>query len=135
MKVELRARPVAYFKLTRANLELLKHCAKLHYDGACQRTLDHVDRPIGNLTVKAKENGLLTMWQMDMDLCNGPDAQEAEVSCTANQADLLAKVTEIWMGDQFGDKTGDVRVLHKFFYDLVGECNRAYGTWKMEVEL
>jgi hypothetical protein len=135
MKVELRARPVAYFKITRTQLEVLKQCARLHYDGACQRTLDRVDRPIGNLTTRARENGLLTLWEMFFLYTDEQTPEGVTVDCTGTQADLLAKVTETWVHDQHGDKTAVVNQLHRFFCDLIDLSNRAYNEWKMEVEL
>lgn len=134
MKVEVRAMPKLYFRIKKTEVELLMHCAKLHYDGACQRAAMSADlTPLqpGSHRDLRRQNGLLVIWKNWFE--EGKD--EAEVSATTDELDLVMKITEQWVSNQYQDKTEEVVRLHYLFRKMFDLSQRAYAMWKLEVEL
>jgi hypothetical protein len=134
MKVEVRAIPKIYFQMSRVDIELLMQCAKQHYDGECQRAVMSADltrlQPGSHRDLRRQNGFLVVLMTYFAD-----HATSAEVSATGHELDLLMKITEQWVSQQWQEKTQDVQRLHRLFRQLFDLSQRAYSMWKLEVEL
>lgn len=151
MKVHIRSRCVFEFEVKRSEVETLMRAAKLHYDGACQRTALRPDlsklQP-GAHRGEIPKRGVLIQWLDAVDFERYADRPEkadipppspddkTTVAITTDEADLLAKVTEVWTAGQYDAEIYPIIVdWHIRFMRMIEQSNKLFHAWKMEVEL
>lgn len=78
MRFTIRARPVFYFRITRAQLDALLWLSKHHYDGKCQQA-----------SIPGR-GGFINGWKNTLDFMD-----DGECSANLQELDLCLKITEL----------------------------------------
>lgn len=120
MQIEITAKPVFSFAISRADVTVLTTLSMHHYDWHC--------KSYSKTAADVGKNGLLVIWGMYLDSAEKEGQASAEVSASRDDLDTLLKCMEMAYLHHDVDQAR-VDALRDAFFGALRRASELYTVW------